>query len=157
MSTPDQRLAELGLALPEAAVPSFNYDPVAVHGDLLFVSGQLPKEDGQVRVVGRVGEDVDLERAQHAARVCVLQGLAVTAAAIGGLDRIRRIVRVTGYVASGADFHDQPKVLDAASDLLVEVLGEAGRHARSAVGVAELPRDAPVEIELIVAHDGAQA
>lgn len=153
MPTPTERLAQLGLTLPEPAAPSFNYEAVAVHQDLAFVSGQLPKEDGEVRITGRVGDEVDLDVAQHAARVCVLQGLAVTAAALGGLERIRRIVRVTGYVASAAGFAGQPKVLDAASDLLVEVFGDAGRHARSAVGVAELPRHAPIEIEMIISHD----
>lgn len=155
MPTPTERLTLLGLTLPEPAVPSFSYEPVVVQGDLAFVSGQLPKEDGEVRVTGRVGEEVGVEAARHAARVCVLQGLAVLAATLGGLDRVRRIVRVTGYVASAPDFHAQAGVLDAASDLLVDVFGDAGRHARSAVGVAELPRDAPVEIELIVAHDAA--
>ncbi|QBI20808.1 RidA family protein [Egibacter rhizosphaerae] len=153
MTSVTDRLRELGVELPEPAEPAFNYDPVARHGDLAYVSGQLPKEDGVVRITGRVGEDVDVETAGRAAGICALQGLAVTAAALGGIDRITRIVRVTGYVASGPDFHQQPKVLDAASDLFVEVFGEAGRHARSAVGVAELPRDAPVEVELIVAHD----
>ncbi|MBA2318999.1 MAG: RidA family protein [Euzebyales bacterium] len=157
MPTPDERLEAMGLTLPEPAVPAFNYDPVVVHGDLVYVSGQLPKEDGQVRITGRVGEDVDLEDAQHAARVCTLQGLSVIAAAVGGLAQVKRIVRVTGYVASGPGFHQQPHVLDAASTLLVDVFGDAGRHARSAVGVAELPRNAPVEIELIVAHDHASA
>ncbi|QBI18423.1 RidA family protein [Egibacter rhizosphaerae] len=156
MPTPTERLAELGLQLPEPAKPSFNYVPVAVHGDLAFVSGQLPKEEGEVRITGRVGEDADLEEARTAARICVLQGLAVTADALGGLDRIRRVVRVTGFVASAEGFHGQPKVVDAASDLLAEVFGDAGRHARSAVGVAELPRDAPVELEFIFSHDNVQ-
>ena len=157
MPTPSERLEAMGLELPEPAVPAFNYDPVVVHGDLAYVSGQLPKEDGEVWITGRVGEEVDVEAAQHAARVCILQGLAVVAAAVGGLAHVTRIVRVTGFVASGPGFHRQPHVLDAASTLLVEVFGDAGRHARSAVGVAELPRNAPVEIELIVAHDRAPA
>ena len=153
MASPTARLKELGLELPEPAKPSFNYDAVVLHGDLAFVSGQMPKEDGIVEITGRVGEDVDVDTARRAAEVCALQGLAVTAAALGSIDHVRRIVRVTGYVASGTDFHGQPTVLDAASDLLVAIFGDAGRHARSAVGVAELPRDAPIEVELIVAHD----
>lgn len=153
MTTPTERLRELGLTLPEPAQPSFNYVPVAVYGGLAYVSGQLPKEDGEVRITGRLGEDVDLDDARSAARVCTLQGLAVAADALGGLDHIVRAVRVTGFVASGRGFHSQPAVVDAASDLLVQVLGEAGRHARSAVGVAELPRKAPVELEFIFVHD----
>lgn len=153
MTTPTQRLAELGRELPEPAKPSFNYDAVVLHRDLAYVSGQMPKEDGEVRITGRVGEETDFDTARRAAEICAMQGLAVLDQALGGLDHVTRIVRVTGYVASGPDFHAQPKVLDAVSDLMVEVFGDAGRHARSAVGVAELPRDAPVEVELIVAHD----
>lgn len=153
MSTPSQRLTELGLTLPEPAAPSFNYDAVVLHGDLAYVSGQMPKEDGEVRITGRVGEDVDLDTARRAAEICGMQGLAVLDDALGGLDHVVRIVRITGYVASGPGFHAQPKVLDATSDLLVSVFGDAGRHARSAVGVAWLPRNAPVEVEMIVAHD----
>jgi enamine deaminase RidA (YjgF/YER057c/UK114 family) len=156
MTTPQgasARLAALGLVLPEPARPSFDYVPVTRHGDLLFVSGQLPKEEGEVRIRGRVGEEVDLESARHAARVCVLQGLACVADHVGGIDRVSAILRVTGYVAGAPDFHEQPRVLDAASGLLHEIFGENGRHARSAVGVAALPRRAPVEIELIVSVD----
>lgn len=153
MTSHAQRLTELGIELPEPASPSFNYQAVVVHGDLAYVSGQMPKEDGEVRITGRVGEEVDLDTARRAAEICALQGMAVVADALGGIDHVTRIVRITGYVASGPDFHAQPKVIDAASDLLGQVFGDAGRHARSAVGVAELPRDAPVEIEMIVAHD----
>lgn len=148
-NSPSQRLAELGLTLPEPAVPSFDYVPVARVGQVLYVAGQLPKQDGEVRITGRCGEDVDLERAREAARVCTLQGLACAAAEAGGLDRIDRAVRVTGFVASTHDFFDQPKVLDASSELLGAVFGERGRHARSAIGVASLPRRSPVEIEFI--------
>jgi len=148
-SSPSQRLAELGLTLPEPAVPSFDYVPAVRVGQVLYVAGQLPKQDGEVRITGRCGEDVDLEHAREAARVCTLQGLACAAAEAGGLDRIDRAVRVTGFVASTHDFFDQPKVLDASSELLGAVFGERGRHARSAVGVASLPRRSPVEIEFI--------
>lgn len=148
----DQRLAELGIELPEAASPSFNYVPVTLHQGVAYVAGQLPKVDGEVRVQGKVGDAVSLETARGEARICILQGLACLKQALGSLDRIERVLRVTGFVASAPGFNDQPKVLDAASDLLGEILGEAGRHARSAVGVAELPRNAAVEIELVVAY-----
>jgi enamine deaminase RidA (YjgF/YER057c/UK114 family) len=147
----EERLRERGIALPEAASPSFNYVPVTVHGGVAYVSGQLPKAGGDIRVRGKVGDAVSLEAARGEARVCILQALACLKQALGSLDRIERILKVTGYVASASGFNDQPKVLDAASDLLVEIFGEAARHARAAVGVAELPRDAAVEIEMVVA------
>ena len=147
----DQRLAELGLVLPDAAAPSFNYVPVRLPAGIAYVAGQLPKVDGEVRVHGKVGGAVSLETARGEARICILQGLACLKQALGSLDRIEAILKVTGFVASAPGFNDQPKVLDAASDLLGQIFGEAGRHARSAVGVAELPRDAAVEIELVVA------
>ena len=147
----DDRLKELGIALPDAAAPSFNYVPVTVHNGVAYVSGQMPKVDGAVRVFGKVGGEVDVETARGEARICILQGLASLKAELGNLDRITRILKVNGYVASAAGFNEQPKVLDAASDLLVEIFGETGRHARAAVGVAELPRNAAVEIELMVA------
>lgn len=147
------RLAERGLTLPQAADPSFNYLPVTLHNGVAYVSGQMPKVDGEVRVFGKVGGEVDLETARGEARICILQGLACLEAALGSLDRVTRILKVNGYVASARDFNAQPKVLDAASDLLVEIFGETGRHARAAVGVAELPRNAAVEIEMIVAFE----
>ena len=149
-TAPSRRLAELGLELPAAAVPSFDYVPVTREGRVLYVAGQLPKEDGEVRITGRCGQDVDLDTARRAAEICTLQGLACAAEAVGGIDHVAGVLRVTGFVASTPDFHDQPKVLDAASRLLREVFGEAGRHARSAVGVAALPRRAPVEIEFVL-------
>lgn len=148
----DRRLAELGLELPEAAQPSFNYVPVTLHAGIAYVAGQLPKVGGDVAVKGKVGREVDLATACGEARICVLQGLACLKAALGSLDRIERVLKVSGFVASAPGFNDQPKVLDAASGLLVAILGEAGRHARSAIGVAELPRDAAVEIEFTVAY-----
>ncbi|MCZ0738046.1 RidA family protein [Phreatobacter sp. AB_2022a] len=148
----DQRLAELGIVLPDAASPSFNYVPVVLNRGTAYVAGQLPKVDGEVRVHGKAGGAVSLEAARGEARICILQGLACLRQALGSLDRVERVLKVTGFVASAPGFNDQPKVLDAASDLLGEVFGEAGRHARSAVGVAELPRDAAVEIELVVAY-----
>lgn len=149
LATPSQRLAELGLQLPKPSIPSFDYVPVTRYGDLLFVSGQLPREDGEVRIQGRLGDDVDLELARTAARICALQGLASVAEFLGDLNFLDRVLRVTGFVASTPDFHDHPKVIDAASELLVSLFGENGRHARSALGVSALPRRSPVEIEFI--------
>lgn len=147
----DDRLKQLGIELPDAAAPAFNYVPVVVHRGIAYVSGQLPKVDGDIRVTGKVGAEVDLETARGEARICILQGLASLRATLGSLDRIERVIKVTGFVASASGFNAQPKVIDAASDLLAEIFGEAGRHARAAVGVAELPRNAAVEIEMIVA------
>jgi enamine deaminase RidA (YjgF/YER057c/UK114 family) len=148
----EEKLRELGLELPQAARPAFDYVPVVLHGGLAWVSGQLPKLGDDVQVKGKVGGEVTLEQAQESARICILQGLACLKDALGGdLGRIERVLKVTGFVASAAGFNAQPKVIDAASNLLGAVLGEKGKHARSAVGVAELPRNAPVEIELVVA------
>lgn len=146
---PSERLAALGLELPKAATPAFDYVPVRRDGHVLYVAGQLPKEDGEVRITGGLGREVDIESAQRAAEICTLQGLACAAEEAGGIDNIETVLRVTGFVACTPDFHDQPRVLDAASRLLGRVFSEAGRHARSAVGVAALPRRAPVEIEFI--------
>ncbi len=147
----EDRLKEMGYELPEAATPSFQYVPVTVHNGVAYVSGQMPKVDGEVRTFGKVGAEVSFEDAQDAARICILQGLACLVDAIGGSQNIEKVLKVNGYVASAPGFNAQPKVLDAASYLLVEALGDAGRHARAAVGVAELPRNAPVEIEMTVA------
>jgi len=146
------RLAKLGIVLPTAAVPSFNYVPVVLHAGTAWVAGQLPKVGDDILVKGKVGADVSVETARGEARICMLQGLACLKQALGSLDRIERILKLVGFVASAPGFNAQPKVIDAASELLVEVFGEAGRHARSAVGVAELPRGAVVEIELVVAY-----
>lgn len=147
----DERLESLGISLPAPAEPSFNYLPVTLYGGVAYVAGQLPKVEGEVRVHGKVGAEVDLASAQNEAKICALQALACLKSALGSLDRIEQILKVNGYVASAPGFNDQPKVLDAASNLLVEVFGHRGRHARAAVGVAELPRNAAVEIELTVA------
>lgn len=143
------RLQALGIELPRAAAPAFDYVPVRREGRVLYVAGQLPKEDGEVRITGRCGDGVDLADAQRAAEICTLQGIACAAEEVGGIDELEGVLRVTGFVASTPEFHDQPRVLDAASHLLRQVFGEAGRHARSAVGVAALPRRAPVEIEFL--------
>lgn len=144
----ERRLAELGIVLPEAVVPAFQYVPVTVFDRLVFVSGQLPRQ-GEMLVTGKVGSEVTVERAREAARLCIVQALAGMKQALGSLDRIECILKLTGFVASAPQFNLQPKVIDAASELLVEVFGDSGRHARSAVGVAELPRNVSVEIELI--------
>jgi len=146
----DSRLAELGLILPTPAASVANYLPFVVSGSLVFVSGQLPLVDGKVAVTGRLGADVSLEDGQEAARLCAINLLAQARAAAGGnLDRITRLVRLGGFVASTPDFTDQPKVVNGASDLMVTVLGDAGRHSRAAVGVASLPLNAAVEIEAV--------
>jgi enamine deaminase RidA (YjgF/YER057c/UK114 family) len=146
----EKKLAELGIVLPAAPTPAFQYVPVTIHERMAFVSGQLPRQ-GESLVTGKVGADIDLEQAREAARLCILQGLACLTQALGSLDRVEKILKITGFVASAPGFNQQPKVIDAASELLVRVFGEQGRHARSAIGVSELPRNAAVEIELIVA------
>jgi enamine deaminase RidA (YjgF/YER057c/UK114 family) len=148
-ASPSARLAQMGVTLPSAAQPSFNYVPVVVERGIAYVSGQLPKIDGEVRMHGRLGETISLEQGKEAARICGIQALACLAETLGSIDRVARIVRVSGFVSSAPGFFQQPAVIDAVSDLMVEVFGEAGRHARSAIGVVALPRNAPVEVELI--------
>ncbi len=154
---PEGRLKELGIDLPPAARPVASYVPVVVSGSFAFVSGQVPLQDGAPSVTGRLGGGVDVDAGNAAARQCALQALAALRAELGSLARIRRIVRVGVFVASAPGFTDQPKVGNGASDLLVEVFGEAGRHARAAVGVAELPLGVPVEVELVAEIDPAPA
>ncbi|MCW5621645.1 MAG: RidA family protein [Burkholderiales bacterium] len=144
-------LQRLGLQLPEPVSPAFQYVAVVVNDGLAWVSGQIPRAGSRILYTGKVGAEVSLEQAQEAARICVLQGLSQLKAELNGLARVRRIVKVTGFVASSPGFVQQPVVMDAASELLVQLLGDAGRHARSAVGVAELPRGVPVEVEMVVA------
>jgi enamine deaminase RidA (YjgF/YER057c/UK114 family) len=146
---PAERLAALGLTLPPVTAPVAAYVPAVRTGDFVYVSGQLPVEDGKLPAVGKVGGEVSASDAAALARACALNALAAAAAAAGGLDAIRRIVKVTGFVASAPGFTGQPQVVNGASELLIEVFGEDGRHARSAIGVAELPLNAPVEVELI--------
>lgn len=148
--TIEQRLSELGIELPQAAAPVAAYVPVVVAGNLAHVSGQLPFIDGQL-VTGRLGEDVSLEQGTAAARACGLMVLAQLKAALGSLDKVERIVKLGAFVNSTGDFTDQPKVANGASELMVEVFGEAGKHARSAVGVPVLPLGAAVELDAIVA------
>lgn len=147
----DARLKSLGIELPEAPAPVANYVPCQVVGDLLFVSGQISKgADGRI-VTGKLGASVSIAEGRGAARACALNILAQARNALGDLDRIGGIVKLTGFVASTAAFTDQPQVVNGASDLLVEILGDAGRHTRSAVGVVALPLDAAVEVEAIIA------
>lgn len=146
----EARLAELGITLPQAAAPVASYVPVVIHGGFAHVSGQLPFIDGAL-VTGRLGEDVTPERGQEAARACGLMILAQLAAALGSLDRAVRVVKLNAFVNSTADFTGQPKVVNGASELMLEVFGEAGKHARSAVGVPTLPLGAAVEVDAVVA------
>ncbi|QHC64710.1 RidA family protein [Rathayibacter festucae] len=146
-----ERLAELGIELPAVAVPAGAYIPAVVEGNLVFTAGQIPFVDGALPATGKVGAGVEPEVAKDLARVCALNALAAIADVIGSLDRVTRIVKVTGFVASAPGFNGQPGVINGASEVLGEIFGEAGKHARSAVGVAELPLNAPVEVELIVA------
>jgi len=144
------RLAELGIELPAAAAPVAAYVPVVIAGNIAHVSGQLPFVDGQL-VTGRLGEDVSLEQGAAAARACGLMILAQLEAALGSLDRVERIVKLGAFVSSAPGFTDQPKVANGASELMAEVFGEAGKHARSAVGVPVLPLGAAVEVDAVVA------
>jgi len=145
----EQRLTDLGLTLPAVAAPLAAYVPAVVAGGFVYTSGQLPFVDGKLPVTGKVGAAVGPEEAAELARTCALNALAAAASVAGGLSGIKRIVKVTGFVASAPHFTAQAQVINGASELLIEVLGEAGRHARSAVGMAVLPLDAPVEVELI--------
>jgi enamine deaminase RidA (YjgF/YER057c/UK114 family) len=149
MTTPHEKLAELGLALPEVIPPQAAYVPAVQTGNHVYVSGQLPIAEGRLLAEGKVGAEVTAEQAKDLARVCALNVLAAVDGLVG-LERVVRVVKVVGFVASAPGFTDQPIVINGASELLAQVFGEAGRHARSAVGVAELPRNTPVEVEAIV-------
>ncbi len=146
----DARLSELGIVLPEAAAPVASYVPVVVQGGLAYVSGQVSFVDGAL-LKGRLGEDVSLEEGMRAARGCGLMILAQLEAALGSLDRVERVIKLGGFVNSTPDFTDQPKVVNGASDLMLEVFGEAGKHARAAVGVPSLPLGVAVEVDAIFA------
>ena len=144
-----QRLSELGIALPEVAAPVAAYVPALRTGSHVHTSGQLPLVDGKLQVTGKVGDQVTPEQAKEQARICGLNALAAVDSVVG-LDSVARIVKVVGFVASAEGFTGQPAVINGVSELLAEVFGDAGEHARSAVGVAELPLGAPVEVEMIV-------
>lgn len=144
----EARLAELGITLPQAAAPAANYVPWVVAGDLVFVAGQITLWNGELKFLGRLGAEFGVEQGQEAARLCGLNLIAQVRAAAGGdLDRVRRVVRLGGFVACVDGFKDQPKVVNGASDLMVQVFGDAGRHARAAVGVNALPLGVAVEVE----------
>jgi enamine deaminase RidA (YjgF/YER057c/UK114 family) len=146
----EHRLKELGIELPAPPKPVANYIPVVRAGDLLFLSGVLPSRDGQLVMTGKLGQALSIEQGIEASKLAALNALSIVRSEVGSLDRVKRIVKMVGHIASAPGFTDQPQVLNGASDLLVQIFGEAGKHARVAVGAAELPRQAPVEIELIV-------
>ena len=146
----ESKIAALGLSLPPVATPAGAYVPAIVSGNLVFTAGQIPLVDGQLMATGKVGEEISPEFAKEIAQRCALNALAAVKSVIGDLDRVKRVVKVVGFVASTPDFTGQPGVLNGASEFLGAVFGESGKHARSAVGVAALPLDAPVEVELIV-------
>ncbi|MGB6577467.1 MAG: RidA family protein [Streptosporangiaceae bacterium] len=149
MSGAAERLAALGLTLPPVVPPVAAYVPAVRTGRYVYTSGQLPMVNGKLPAVGKVGDEVSAQDAAGMARTCALNALAAAASAAGGLEAIRRIVKVTGFVASAPGFGGQAQVINGASELLIEVFGEDGKHSRSAIGVAELPLNAPVEVELI--------
>lgn len=148
--TIEKRLEKLGVTLPAAAAPAANYVPFATTGNLLFTAGQLPLKDGKLQATGLLGRDVDTATGREAAKLCAVNILAQAKAALGDLERIARIIKITAFVASAPDFTEQHLVANGASDFLAEVLGERGKHARSAVGTASLPLNAAVEIEAII-------
>jgi enamine deaminase RidA (YjgF/YER057c/UK114 family) len=146
----EQRILDLGLELPPVANPAGSYLPAMVSGNLVFTSGQLPLADGKLMATGKLGAGIEVAEASELAARCLLNALAAVKGVIGNLDRITQVVKVVGFVASTEEFTAQPTVINGASELLESIFGELGKHARSAVGVASLPLDSPVEIELIV-------
>lgn len=150
MSAVEARLTELGLTLPDVVPPLAAYQPAVRSGAYVYTAGQLPMVKGAIPVTGKVGAEVSAEQAKELAAVCALNGLAAVKSVVGDLDKIVRVVKVVGFVASAPDFTGQPGVLNGTSELLGEIFGEKGVHARSAVGVAVLPLDAPVEVEFLV-------
>jgi enamine deaminase RidA (YjgF/YER057c/UK114 family) len=148
--TPEERLAEMGEAVPEVAAPVAAYVPTVRTGPHVYVSGQVPRRGGELMHTGKVGAEVNLEQAVACARQCALNAIAAVKAEVGELSAVKRVVKVVGFVASAPDFTDQPQVINGASELLGAAFGDAGQHARSAVGVAALPLDVPVEVEMIV-------
>ena len=150
MPTPEERLQQLGVSLPTPAAPVAAYVPCVRTGSLVYVSGQVPLVDGKPSHLGHLGDDVGVEDGRAAARNCAINVLAALKAELGELSRVRRVVKVTGFVATTPGFTDSPKVINAASELFGDVFGDAGRHARAAVGVAALPLGVPVEVEAIV-------
>lgn len=144
------KIRELGITLPEVAKPAGAYVPAVQSGNLVFTAGQIPLVEGKLVATGKVGKEISVEQAKDIARICALNAVAAIKGVVGDLDRVKKVVKVVGFVASTQDFTQQPQVINGASELLEQIFGENGIHARSAVGVAVLPLDAPVEVELIV-------
>ena len=149
-TSPETRLEELGIKLPATPAPAGAYVPATRAGNLVFTAGQLPLKAGELNIRGKVGDTVSVDEASEAARLCAMNALAAASTQTGGVGGISRIVKVTGFVASAPGFNEQPQVINGASEFLGEIFGDAGLHARSAVGVTELPMDAPVEVEIVV-------
>ncbi|MFG1682678.1 RidA family protein [Nonomuraea sp. NPDC049269] len=147
--TPEDRIVELGLVLPDVVPPAGSFQPSVKSGPYVYTSGQLPIVNGKLVMTGKLGQTVTTQQAAELAAICALNALAAVRAEVRELSRVRRIVKVVGFVASVPDYSDQPAVVNGASDLLTEIFGRAGTHARSAIGVVALPRNAPVELELI--------
>lgn len=150
----EERLAKLGFTLPTVPKPVAEYLPAKQVGDLVYVSGQGPIKEGKAVYTGQVGKEVSLEDAYKAAQICALNCLAAVKTVVGSLDRVEEVVQVRGFVNSAPEFHDQPKVIDGASELLVKLFGDRGRHARAALGTSNLPGNIPIEIEMIVRASG---
>ncbi|MEZ7995381.1 MAG: enamine deaminase RidA (YjgF/YER057c/UK114 family) [Aquiluna sp.] len=150
MSKVEQRLSELGLTLPQVATPAGAYLPAMISGNLVFTAGQIPLVEGKLMATGKLGAEITVEYGAEIAQRCALNALAAVKSVIGDLDRVKQIVKIVGFVSSVPEFTSQPAVINGASEFLQQVFGDAGQHARSAVGVSVLPLDAPVEIELIV-------
>ena len=150
MSKVEQTLSELGLTLPEVATPAGSYLPAMISGNLVFTAGQIPVIEGKLMATGKLGAEITVEYGAEIAQRCALNALAAVKSVIGDLDRVKQVVKIVGFVSSVPEFTSQPAVINGASEFLQQVFGDAGKHARSAVGVSVLPLDAPVEIELIV-------
>ncbi len=150
MASPEQKLVELGINLPKAAAPAANYIPYTIAGKILTISGQIPMGPNGIEFVAKLGADCDLATGQAAARLCAINILAQAKAALGELGNIKQVMKIQGFVNSTADFTDHPEVVNGASDLLVEVLGSAGKHARAAVGMSSLPRGVAVEVDAVI-------
>ena len=146
----NQRISDLGITLPQVATPAGVYVPAVVSGNLVFTAGQIPLVDGKLVATGKVGKDLSADQAKEIARICALNAVAAIKSVIGDLDRVTKVVKVVGFVSSAPEFTAQPSVVNGASELLEQIFGDKGIHARSAVGVAVLPLDAPVEVELVV-------
>ena len=149
----NQRIGDLGIVLPQVVAPAGAYVPAVISGNLVFTAGQIPMVDGKLVATGKVGTEISVEQAKDIARICALNAVAAVKSVIGDLDRVKKVVKVVGFVASEPSFTQQPAVVNGASELLEQIFGEKGIHARSAVGVAVLPLDAPVEVELVVEFD----